>query len=79
MATTLMLRAERAENTRAAMPGAPAIPSPTTATTAIPGRALTLSITPLDSSSLNAARTARTPRAASPSGTVKPIELSDDA
>jgi len=43
------------------------------------GRALTLSMTPLASSSLNAARTAWTPRAASLSGTVKPMELSDDA
>ena len=78
IATTLMLLDASAENTREAMPGAPAMPSPTTATTAMPLRALTLSMTPLASSSL-ASRTARTPRGASASGTVKPMELSDDA
>ena len=36
-----------AENTRAAMPGLPAMPSPTTAITAMPGRAVTLSMRPL--------------------------------
>ena len=47
MATTLMLAAASAEKTRAAMPGAPAMPSPTTATTAMPRRAVMLSIRPL--------------------------------
>ena len=37
MATTLMCAEASAENTRAAMPGVPAMPSPTTAITAIPG------------------------------------------
>ncbi len=37
IATTLMPPVESAEKTRAAMPGAPAMPSPTTATTAMPG------------------------------------------
>ena len=79
IATTLILPAASAENTRAAMPGVPAIPSPTTATTAMPVRALTLSIRPLASSWRNAFLTLITPRSASASGSVKPIELSDDA
>ena len=54
MATTLMCAAASAENTRAAMPGVPAMPSPTTASTAMPGCALTLSIRPLAISPLNA-------------------------
>ena len=61
------------------MPGAPAMPSPTTATTAMPGRAVTLSMRPARSSSRNAARRLLTARSASPSGSVKPIELSDEA
>ena len=80
IATTLMLLAASAENTRAAMPGAPAMPSPTTATTAMPGRAVTLSMSPLASSSRNACADAARRRArASVSGSVKPIELSDEA
>ena len=37
MATMLISPAARAENTREAMPGVPAIPRPTTAMVAIPG------------------------------------------
>ena len=55
IATTLIDPAASAENTRAATPGAPAMPSPTTAMTAMPGRAVTLSTSPLASSSRNAA------------------------
>ena len=80
IATTLMPPAASAENTRAATPGAPTMPSPTTATTAMPARAVTLSMRPLASSSRNArahgARPRGPPRA---SGSVNPIELSDDA
>ena len=79
IATTLMPPDESAEKTREAMPGAPAMPSPTTATTAMPGRAVTLSMRPSSSSSRNAARRLLTARSASPSGSVKPIELSDEA
>ena len=61
------------------MPGVPAMPSPTTATTAMPGFAVTLSIRPLDNSALNARRILLTARSASVSGSVNPIELSDDA
>ena len=50
IATTLMPAAESEENTRAATPGVPTMPSPTTATTAMPGRAVTLSMRPLVSS-----------------------------
>ena len=46
IATTLMPPVASAENTRAATPGVPTMPSPTTATTAMPGRAVTLSIEP---------------------------------
>ena len=71
--------AESAENTRAAIPGVPAMPSPTTATTAIPGRAVTSSTRPVAISCSNARRTASTARGASSSASVKPIELSDEA
>ena len=54
MATTLMRPAASAVNTRAAMPGVPAMPSPTTAITAMPGFAVTLSISPLAISPLKA-------------------------
>jgi hypothetical protein len=79
MATTLMRADASAVNTRAATPGLPAMPSPTTATTAIPFRAVTSSINPLASSFRKAFRTLCTARSASASGSVKPIELSDDA
>ena len=79
IATMLMPALASAPNTRAEMPGVPTMPSPTTAMTAMPGRAVTLSMTPVASSSLNARRTLATPRSASVSGIVKPIELSDDA
>ena len=55
------------------------MPSPTTAITAMPGRAVTLSMSPLASSSRNARRRLSTARAASDSASVNPIELSDDA
>ena len=67
------------ENTRAATPGVPTMPSPTTATTAMPGRDVTLSMRPLASSPWNARLTARTARSASGSGSVNPIELSEEA
>ena len=79
MATTLMPWVESAVNTRAATPGAPAMPSPTTATTAMPPRVDTLSMSPAASSLRNAWRRLATARSASVSGKVKPIELSDDA
>ena len=79
IATTLMPAVASAPKTRAEMPGVPTMPSPTTAMTAMPGRAVTLSITPVASSSLKARRTLATPRSASVSGIVKPIELSDEA
>ena len=61
------------------MPGLPAMPSPTTAITAMPGRSVTLSIRLLESSSRNARRKLLTARGASDSASVNPIELSDDA
>ena len=55
------------------------MPSPTTAITAMPGLAVTLSIRPLAISPLNTCWMLLTARSASDSGSVKPIELSDDA
>ena len=55
------------------------MPSPTTAITASPGRALTLSMAPVAISAAKARRRLATARSASASGTVKPIELSDEA
>jgi hypothetical protein len=71
--------AASAVKTRPATPGDPAIPSPTTARTAMPLRAVTLSMSPLDSSCPNASFRRLTARSASVSGSVNPIELSDDA
>ena len=79
IATTLIFAVASAEKTRAAMPGVPAMPSPTTASTAMPGLAVTLSIRPLAISPLNIWRMLLTARSASVSGRVNPIELSDDA
>ena len=79
IATTLTPAVASDENARAATPGVPTMPSPTTATTAMPGRDVTLSMRPLASSSWNARSIARTARSASASGSVNPIELSDDA
>ena len=59
--------------------GAPAMPSPTTAMTAMPPRVVTLSMSPAAISARNACRRLRTARSASGSGSVKPIELSDEA
>ncbi len=61
------------------MPGVPAIPLPTTATTATSPRAVMPSMRPAWSSSRKARRSAATALPASPSGSVKPIELSDEA
>jgi hypothetical protein len=79
IATTLMRPDASAEKTRAAIPGVPAMVSPTMASTAIPGRAVTSSISPLAISAANAFLMLVTARSASVSGSVKPIELSDDA
>ena len=79
IATTLMPPAASAENTRAEMPGVPTMPSPTTAITATGARALTPSIRPCAISTLNARRNRATARSASAAGSVKPIELSDEA
>ena len=54
IAITLSPLRASAVNTRAAMPGVPAMPSPTTAITATPGRAATPSMRPRASSSRNA-------------------------
>lgn len=78
MATMLMPPDSRAVNTRAAMPGVPAMPSPTTAMTETPAREVTPSMRPLAISSRNTALTLFTARSASAAGTVKPMELSDD-
>jgi hypothetical protein len=79
IATTFMAWVASAVKTRAATPGAPAIPSPTTAITAMPPRAVTLSMSPAASSVRKACRRLRTARSASLSGSVNPIELSDEA
>ena len=79
IATTLMRPAARAVNTRAAIPGVPAMPSPTTAMTAMPGFDVTLSMSPLAISPPKTLRMLRTARSASDSGSVNPIELSDEA
>ena len=79
MAITFTAPAARAEKTRDAIPGVPAIPLPTTAITATPPREVIPSMRPAASSSLNARSRAFTARRASASGSVKPIELSDEA
>jgi hypothetical protein len=78
IATTLMPPEESAEKTREAMPGAPAIPSPTTAMT--PSRARG-DVVDEASGQFVAERGAQALHGAlaSPSGSVKPIELSEDA
>ena len=68
IAMTLMRPAARAEKTRAAMPGVPAIPRPTTAITATPRRELTPSTRPARISSRKARSSAATARAASALG-----------
>ena len=78
IATTLRPPASSAEKTRAAIPGVPAMPSPTTAITAIPLRAVTPSISPVSISWRKTRLTLATARSASDSGTVKPMELSDE-
>ena len=78
MAMTLMRDEARAEKTRAATPGVPAMPRPTTAITATPRRALTPSTRPLPISSRKAFSRAATARADSASGSVKPMELSEE-
>jgi hypothetical protein len=80
-ATAITLSPARASavNTRAAMPGVPAMPSPTTAMTATSVRDATSSTSPLASSSLNARRSACTAGPASAAGSVNPMELSDEA
>ena len=77
MAITLTWPSASDENTRAEMPGVPAMPLPTTATTATLPREVTPSTSPAAMSSLKTRRRACTARAASPSGRVKPIELSE--
>src|SRR5688572_32614540 len=79
MATTLMPPASSAVNTRAEMPGVPAMPSPTTATTDICVRALTPSIQPCAISSRRPCFRHATARVAWLSGAMQPIELSEDA
>ncbi len=78
MAITLTRPEARAEKTRAATPGVPAIPRPTTAMTATPRLELTPSTRPARSSSRKACSSAATARSASAPGRVKPIELSDE-
>ncbi len=79
IAITFTPPAASAEKTREAMPGVPAIPLPTTAITATPPLEEMPSMRPVASSSLKARSRAFTARRASPSGSVKPIELSDEA
>jgi hypothetical protein len=79
MAITLTSAAASARNTRAAMPGVPAMPSPTTAITAAGPADVTSSTRPAASSSRNARRSAATACGASGAGSVKPMELSDEA
>ena len=79
IAITFTPPAARAEKTRAEMPGVPAIPLPTTATTATSPRDVMPSMRPVWSSSRKARRSAVTALPASPSGRVKPIELSEEA
>jgi hypothetical protein len=79
MAITLTPPAARAVKTRAEMPGVPAIPFPTTATTAASPREVMPSMRPVCNSSRKARFSAATAFPASESGTVNPIELSDEA
>jgi hypothetical protein len=78
MATRLMLAADSALNTRAAMPGVPAMPRPTTATVDIPGSTCTLLTSRRAISAANARSRCSLAARASFSGTVKQIDCSLD-
>ena len=79
IATTLIRPAARAENTAAATPGVPCMPSPTTATVAMPGLTSMPSISPRRISPVNSRSRLSRASSANGSGTLKQIECSDDA
>jgi hypothetical protein len=79
IAMTLIRASARAPKMRAAMPGVPYIPRPTTTTVAAPRRSSTPSISSRAISSWNVSSRAARARSASPSGTLKQIECSDEA
>ena len=79
IATMLMPPSASAENTRAATPGVPCIPRPTTASVARFDSTSTSSISRRAISSANAARRLARAVSALAAGTVKQIECSDDA
>ena len=78
MATMLTLASASARNTRAAIPGCPAIPMPTTASVDSPARASTASISSRAISSRNSSASRVRARLAAVSGTEKQIDCSDD-
>ena len=77
MARTLTPAPASAPNTSAAMPGVPAMPSPTTLRMLWPVSASTSWICPSRSSTAKARRTVAAVRSASFSGTAKQIECSE--
>jgi hypothetical protein len=79
MATTLIRSRATAAKVRAAMPGAPRMPRPTTATSEIPFSARTVSTSRVASSGAKASRSARVAWSASVSGTTKQMLDSLDA
>src|SRR5207253_617704 len=79
VAITLIRASASAENTRAAMPGVPAIPSPTTTSVARPVRTSTPSISWRPISGRNVSSRLLRARSALSPGTLKQIECSDDA
>jgi len=79
IATTLIFAAASAVNTAAATPGVPCMPRPTTATVAMPRLSSTPSISPRPISAVNSRSRLSRASVASPSGTLKQIECSDDA
>ena len=76
---TLIFASASAEKTRAAMPGVPAMPSPTTTSVAAPARTSTRSISCRPISRRNASSSPRRARSAWSSGTLKQIDCSEDA
>ena len=76
---TLIRASASAENTREAMPGVPAIPSPTTTSVARPVCTSTPSISWRAISGRNVSSRLLRARSALSAGTLKQIECSDDA
>ena len=79
IATTLMPPRASAEKTRAAMPGVPAMPRPTTEIVERPSASSTPSISRRPISSAKAWSRLSRARAASPCGTERQIECSEEA